>query len=72
MELLIRVPEGIKVQKQKGLSGLQSSAVKKPQGYLTKPESVKEGYWYGPASPSDEWVELPDQPDPDETAKFTR
>lgn len=71
MGLVFVVPEGIEVEQRPGLSGPKSAGREWHGQYLTKPKEVKEGYWYGPASPADGWTAVPDVPDRDRTADGT-
>ena len=64
MEIKLLVPEGIEVEKRGGLSGEHSAGREWHGAYLTKPKEVKEGWWYGPASPAGGWLAVPDVPDP--------
>jgi hypothetical protein len=68
MRLVAVVPEGIEVDQKPGLSGPKSAGREWHGQYLTKPKEVKEGYWYGPASPADGWTGVPDIPDSDRKA----
>jgi hypothetical protein len=69
MRLVIVVPRGVEVELRPGLSGPNSAGQQWNWDYLTKPKEVKEGYWYGPASPADGWTAIPDVPDPERRAK---
>jgi hypothetical protein len=69
MRLVIVVPNGMKVEQKPGLSGPDSAGQEWHGKYLTKPKEVKEGYWYGPASPANGWTAIPDVPDPERRAK---
>ena len=69
MKVLVRVPAGLAVETQKGLSGPKSDAQRKQEGaYLTKESDTKEGYWYGPSSAGPGWKAIPMEPDPKQTA----
>ena len=63
------VPAGLGVERRKGLSGEESAARGRPGRNPTGPPDAKGGYWYGPAAPADGWTAVPDQPDPDRTAR---
>jgi len=69
MKLVAVVPEGLAVEQRPGLSGHASAGREWHGTYLTKPADAKGGYWYGPASPADGWKGVPDEPDPDRTAR---
>ena len=69
MKLVAVVPEGRAVEQRKGLSGEKSAGREWGGVYLTKPANAKGGYWYGPASPAGGWKAVPDEPDPDRTAR---
>jgi hypothetical protein len=68
MDMKLLVPEGVEVEKRGGLSGEHSDGREWHGTYLTKPREVKEGWWYGPASPADGWRAVPDVPDPNRRA----
>jgi hypothetical protein len=56
MQVVFVVPKGIDVERRSKLSGESSICSRAWEGgYLTKPVEVKEGYWYGPASPAEGW-----------------
>jgi hypothetical protein len=63
MALVVLVPEGVEVENRSDLSGEKSADREWHGDYLTKPKEVKEGWWYGPASPADGWKAVPDVPD---------
>jgi hypothetical protein len=69
MGLLLRVPEGLRVETRDDLSGEDSAGREWHGAYLTKPKEVTDGYWYGPASPAEGWTAVPSVPDPAFTAK---
>ena len=69
MKVLFVVPKGIEVEKRANLSGEKSAASEWEGEYLTKPQEVKEGYWYGPASPGDGWKAIPADPDRERRAE---
>ncbi|MBO0697929.1 MAG: hypothetical protein J2P46_06025 [Zavarzinella sp.] len=69
MKLVAVVPEGLKIEQRKGLSGHDSAGREWHGTYLTKPADAKGGYWYGPASPAGGWRAVPDDRDPDRTAR---
>jgi hypothetical protein len=68
MTLVVEIPEGVAVEQRAGLSGNDSEGREWNGVYLTKPKDAKGGYWYGPASPAQGWVGVPDVPDPERTA----
>jgi hypothetical protein len=68
MRLVILVPKGIAANGREKLSGEQSAARDWRLPYITKPKEVKEGYWYGPASPRNDWLALPANPDSERRA----
>src|SRR5258708_9041684 len=55
MKLLASVPEGVEVEHRNGFSGPSSAGREWHGKYLTKPKDAQDGYWYGPASPTDGW-----------------
>ena len=63
------VPAGLGVEQRTGLSGETSAARGRPGRNQTKPPDAKGGYWYAPATPADGWKAVPDQPDPNRTAR---
>jgi hypothetical protein len=69
IRLVVQVPEGVEVEKRKGLSGMASAGQEWHGQWLTKPEDAKGGYWYGPALPAEGWAAVPDVPDTDRTAR---
>jgi len=69
IKLLVAVPKGVEVEQRKGLSGENSVGHEWHGQYLTKPKDAEGGYWYGPASPAQGWMAVPDVPDPDRTAQ---
>ena len=69
MRIVALVPLGVAVEQRAGLSGPYSAGREWHGQYLTKPKEVKEGYWYGPASPADGWTAIPDVPDPERRAE---
>ncbi|HKB02594.1 MAG TPA: hypothetical protein VKD90_10265 [Gemmataceae bacterium] len=69
MRLVAFVPEGVGVQRRDGLSGEKSAAREQHGAYVARPEDAKGGHWYGPASPAPGWTAVPDEPDPDRTAR---
>jgi hypothetical protein len=69
MDLLVIVPKGVRVERRAMPPPPTANATAGGQWYLTKPREVKVGYWYGPASPPDGWVAVPDVPDTDRRAK---
>jgi hypothetical protein len=64
MGVTVQVPKAVKVEQRSGLSGEASAGREWKGAYLTKPKEVKEGWWYGPASPAEGWKAIPDVPDP--------
>jgi hypothetical protein len=68
MRLVLVVPANTEVEKRPGLSGPRSAGREWHGKYLTKPKEVKDGYWYGPATPADGWTRVPDVPDTERTA----
>jgi hypothetical protein len=70
LELLVRVPEGVTVERRADLSGPESVGREWHAEYLTKPAEAKEGYWYGPASPGPGWQALRGEPDRDYRARY--
>jgi hypothetical protein len=69
MKLVVVVPEGVKVEQIKGLSGPDSVAHKSDGKWLAKPPDAKGGYWYGPASPTEGWTAVPESTDPARTVR---
>jgi hypothetical protein len=63
MKLLIVVPQGIEIEQRAGLSGVSSIGREWKGKYLTNPVEVKEGYWYGPATPGEGWEAIASVPD---------
>jgi hypothetical protein len=64
MKVLFVVPKGVEIQERPKLSGEDSICSPAWKGgYLTKPVEVKEGYWYGPASPAEGWKAVKAVPD---------
>jgi hypothetical protein len=64
MKVLFVVPKGVEIEKRSKLSGENSICSRAWEGgYLTKPVEVKEGYWYGPASPAEGWKAVKAVPD---------
>ncbi len=63
MRLLLVVPKEVEIEKRPRLSGEKSIGGDWNGIYLTKPVEVKEGYWYGPASPGAGWEAVPAVPD---------
>jgi hypothetical protein len=68
MRIVLIVPDGKEVERRAQLSGPDSGGHKRHGQYLTKPKEVKEGYWYGPATPADGWRAVPDVADPERRA----
>lgn len=64
IKLLAVVPSGVDIEQRTGLSGEHSAGREWHGDYLTKPKDAKGGYWYGPASPANDWTAVPDVPDP--------
>jgi hypothetical protein len=71
MGLVIRVPNHLQVEKRAGLSGEKSAGQERHGQYIAKPPDVKDGYWYGPATPGPEWQAIPSVPDSEFTARGT-
>ena len=69
LKLVAVVPAGLGVEQRTGLSGETSAARGRPGRNQTKPPDAKGGYWYAPATPADGWKAVPDQPDPNRTAR---
>lgn len=64
MKVVFVVPKGVEVEKRAKLSGEDSVCSRAWEGgLLTKPAEVKEGYWYGPASPGQGWKAIKAVPD---------
>jgi hypothetical protein len=63
IRLLIKAPGDVRIVPCPGFSGENSQA---HQGKSA--EKVKEGYWFGPASPGEGWESIPSVPDPHRTA----
>jgi hypothetical protein len=63
MKLLFVVPKGIEIEQRTKLSGVNSIGHDWKGKYLTKPVEVKEGYWYGPATPGEGWEAIAAVPD---------
>jgi hypothetical protein len=63
LKLLIVVPMGIEVETRARLSGVNSVGREWKGKYLTKPVEVKEGYWYGLATPGEGWEAIAAVPD---------
>jgi hypothetical protein len=64
IKVLFVVPKGVEIEKRSKLSGENSVCSRAWEGgYLTKPVEVKEGYWYGPASPAEGWKAVKAVPD---------
>ena len=61
-------PMGIEVEQREGVGGEEKSCLGVGRQLLTKPKDAREGYWYGPASPSEGWTAVPAEPDPQRTA----
>jgi hypothetical protein len=70
LRLLVRVPEGVPVERRADLSGPESVGREWHGEYLTKPAEVRGGYWYGPASPGPGWQALRGEPDRDCRARY--
>ncbi len=64
MGIEVHIPEGVAMEQRAGLSGERSAGREWHGAYLTKPKEVKDGWWYGPASPAEGWQAIPDVPDP--------
>lgn len=69
MRVVLVLPQNFPVETRAGLSGPESSGREWHGEYLTKPKGVKEGYWYGPASPAQGWMAVPDSRDPKRRAE---
>jgi len=69
IKLVAEVPGGLTVEQREGLSGATSAARGWQGVKVTKPADAKSGYWYGPTTPAPGWSAVPDEPDPDRTAK---
>jgi hypothetical protein len=69
MKLVAFVPKGVGVQRRAGLSGEKSAAREQHGAYVPGREDAKGGHWYGPAFPAPGWTAVPDEPDPDRTAR---
>jgi hypothetical protein len=69
VKLVAEVPGGLTVEQREGLSGVASAARGWQGVKVTKPADAKSGYWYGPTTPAPGWSAVPDEPDPDRTAK---
>ena len=65
IKLVAVVPDGVKVEKRKGLSGPDSAGQKRNS---RNPTEAPGGYWYGPASPGEGWTAVPATPDLERTA----
>jgi hypothetical protein len=63
LRLIAVVPNGVKVEQRKDLSGPHSIGREWQGFWLTKPKDAKSGCWYGPASASDGWRGVPTLPD---------
>jgi hypothetical protein len=69
IKLVAHAPAALTVELRSDLSGV-TSAARGWQGVdVSKPADAKGGYWYGPSSPIIGWSVVPDEPDPDRTAK---
>ena len=68
MKVVAILPDGVAMDQRKGLSGPKSAAQEWHGLYLSKPKDAKDGYWYGPASPSENWAAIPTVPDLKRTA----
>jgi hypothetical protein len=72
MHVVVLVPKGTKVEQRRGLSGPKSAGKEWGGRYLVGRE-LKDGYfWYGPSLPADGWSAIPDTPDPEKTAGYSR
>jgi len=69
IKLVAHVPATLTVEQRSDLSGTISVA----RGWygvdVSKPADAKGGYWYAPTSPIIGWSVIPDEPDPDRTAR---
>jgi hypothetical protein len=65
MSIRFVVPKGIKVEQRAKLSGEDSAGREWHGQYLSKPSEVKEGMWYGPATPANGWKGVPFVADPE-------
>jgi hypothetical protein len=68
MKLLFVVPKGIEIEQRTKLSGVNSIGHDWGK-YLTKPVEVREGYWYGPATPGEGWEAIAAVPDHERRAQ---
>jgi hypothetical protein len=69
MKLMAFVPEGLVVERRAGLSGENSAGRGQHGAFVARPEGARGGHWYGPATPAPGWTAVPDEPDPDRTAR---
>ena len=69
IKLVAEVPNGLTVEQRAELSGMTSAARGWQGVQVTKPADSKSGYWCGPSSPAPGWTAVPDEPDPDRTAR---
>src|SRR5262245_1371359 len=69
VKLVAEVPHALAVEQRAGLSGAVSEARGWQGVTVTKPADANSGYWYGPTTPAPGWTAVPDEPDPDRTAK---
>jgi hypothetical protein len=68
MKLLVRVPAGLAVKTQTGLSGPDSAAQRKADDSDEK-GADRNSYWYGPSQAAPDWKTIKTEPDAKRTAK---
>jgi len=69
VKLVAHVPATLTVEQRSDLSGVTSAARGWHGVDISKPADGKGGYWYGPTAPTAGWSVVPDEPDPDRTAR---
>src|SRR5262245_25086909 len=69
IKLVAHVPATLTVEQRSDLSGVKSAARGWQGVDVSKPADAKGGYWYGPSLPTTGWSVVPDEPDPDRTAR---
>jgi len=69
IKLVAHVPATLAVEQRSDLSGVTSAARGWHGVDVSRLAEGKGGYWYGPSSPTTGWSAVPDEPDPDRTAR---